>query len=64
MLKGAVYVNYVRPAIQYGCDAWCLKESEMVILRRTERPMLRAMCEVQLSGRNRSRDLMLMLGLS
>ena len=36
-LKGAVYKSYVRPAILYGSEAWCLKESEMRILRRTER---------------------------
>ena len=32
MLKGAVYESYVRPAILYGSEAWCLKESEMRIL--------------------------------
>ena len=31
-LKGVVYENYVRPAIQYGSEAWCLKENEMGIL--------------------------------
>ena len=46
MLKGAVYKSYVRPAILYGSEAWCLKESEMGILQRTERFMVRAMCEV------------------
>ena len=25
-LKGAVYKSYVRPAILYGSEAWCLKE--------------------------------------
>ena len=30
--KGAVYESYVRPAILYGGEAWCLKESEMGIL--------------------------------
>ena len=32
MLKGTVYESYVRPAILYGSEAWCLKESEMDIL--------------------------------
>ena len=36
-LKGAVKKSYVRPAIQYGSEAWCLKESEMGIIPRTER---------------------------
>ena len=62
--NGAVYKSYVRPAILYGSEAWCLKESEMGILRRTERSMVRAMCGVQLKDRKRSKDLMLMLGLN
>ena len=28
-LKGAVHKSYVMPAILYGSEAWCLKESEM-----------------------------------
>ena len=31
-LKGAVYRSYLRQAILYGSEAWCLKESEMKIL--------------------------------
>ena len=31
-LKGAVNKTYVRPAILYGSEAWCLKDSEMIIL--------------------------------
>ena len=50
-------------AILHGSEAWCLKESEMGILRRTERSMVRAMCAVQLKDRKRSTDLMFMLGL-
>ena len=49
--KGAVYRSYVRPAILYGSEEWCLKESEMRILQRTERFMVRAMCGVQLKDR-------------
>ena len=62
-LKRTVYGSYVRPAILYGSEAWCLKESEMGILRRTERSMVRAMCGVQLKDRKRSMDLMFILGL-
>ena len=29
------------PAILYGSEAWCLKESEMGISQRTERSMVR-----------------------
>ena len=35
-LKGAVYKSYVRPAMLYGSESWCLKESHMGILRITE----------------------------
>ena len=37
--KGAVYKSYVKPAMLYVGEAWWLRESEMEILRRTERPM-------------------------
>ena len=63
-LEGAIYCSYVRPAILYGSEAWCLKESEMGILQRTERSMVRAMCGVQLIDRKRSTDVMFMLGLN
>ena len=47
----------------YGSEAWCLKESEMGILRRTERSMVSATCGVQLIDRKRSTDFMSMLCL-
>ena len=31
-LKGSVYESYVRPAMLYGSETWCLKKSEMRIL--------------------------------
>ena len=31
-LKDAVHKSNVRPAVLYGSEAWCLKESEMRIL--------------------------------
>ena len=43
-LKEAVYESYVSPTVLYGSEGWCLKESEMDILGRTERSMVRAMC--------------------
>ena len=48
-LKGVVYKSYVRPAILYGSEMWCLRESEMGVLWRTESSMVRAMCGVQLN---------------
>ena len=37
-LKKAVYESYVRPAILYGSEAWCLNESEMGILQEQKDP--------------------------
>ena len=37
-LKGAVYKNYVGPAILYGSETWCLKESVMGILQGQKDP--------------------------
>ena len=48
----------------YGSEECCLKESEMAILQRTERSIVRAMCGVQLKDRKRSTDLIFMLGLN
>ena len=50
-LKGAVYESFIGPAILYGSEAWCLKVSEMEILQRTERSIVRAMCGVQIKVR-------------
>ena len=33
-LNKAVYWSCVRPAILYGSEAWCLKESDIGILHR------------------------------
>ena len=61
-LKGAVHDSYAMPAMLHGSEAWCLNESHMGILRRTERSTLRAMCGVQLKDRKISTDLLLMMG--
>ena len=63
-LKTAVYKRLTRPAILYGSEAWCLKESEMGILRNRERSTVRAMCEIQVKDRKTSMDLMYMLGMN
>ena len=62
--KGAIYKSYVMPAILHGGEAWCLKESEMGILQRTERSKVRAMCEIQHNDRKNYTDSMLMLCLN
>ena len=61
--KGKVYNGYVRSAMLYGSEAWCLREKEMAILRRTERAMIRAMCGVKLFDQENSEELMDMLGM-
>ena len=63
-LKGTVYKSYVNLVMLYGSEAWCLKESEMGMLQRTERSMVRAMCGVQLKDRKISTYLMSILGLN
>ena len=62
-MKGKVYKSFVRSAMLYGSEAWCLTEKETAILRRTERAMIRAMCDVKLLDRKNSEELMDMLGI-
>ena len=61
--KGIVYQSCVRSAMVYGSETWCLRESELAILRRTERAMVRAMCGVKLMDKRKITDLMGMLGV-
>ena len=58
-----VYQSCVRSAMLYGSEAWCLRENEMAVLRRTERAMVRSMCGVKLMDRKNTEELMEMLGL-
>ena len=62
-MKGMVYRSCVRSAMLYGCETWCLWENEMIILRRTERAMVRSMCGVKLVDGKNTEDLMKMLDL-
>ena len=62
-MKGMVYRSYVRLAMLYGNETWCMRENEMAILRRTERAMVRAMCGAKLMDKKRTEDLMELLGL-
>ena len=47
----------------YESEAWCLREKEMASLRRTERPMIRAMCGVKLLDQRNSEKLLDMLDI-
>ena len=62
-IKGNIYKSCVTSAMLYGSEAWCLREKEMAILRRTERAMIRAMCGVKLLDGRNSEELMDMLGM-
>ena len=61
-MKGMVCQSCVRSTMLYGNDTWCLRESEMAILK-TERAMVRSMCGVKLVDRKNMQELMEMLGL-
>ena len=58
-MKGKVYRCGVRSAILKGREAWCLKENEKAILRRT----VRAMCGQKVVDRKTTEEQMDMLGL-
>ena len=62
-MKEKICISCVRSAMLYGSEAWCLREKEMPILRRTERAMIRAMCGVKLLDRRNSEELMDKLGI-
>ena len=62
-MKGKVYKSCVRSATLCGSEAWCLREKEMAILRRTERAIIRAMCSVKLLDQRNSEELMDMLAI-
>ena len=62
-MKGKIYKICVRSATLYGSEAWCLREKEMAILRRTERAMIRTMCGVKLLDRRNNEELKDMLGM-
>ena len=62
-MKGMVYRSCVRSAMLYGSETWCLRENETIILRRTERAMVRSVCRVKLVDRKNTEDLMKMLDM-
>ena len=62
-MKGKVYCCCIRSVIWYGSETWCLKENEKIILRRTERAMVRAMCSQKVVHRKTTKKQMDMLRL-
>ena len=62
-MKGKIYRSYVRSAILYESETWCMKENKAAILRRAQSSMVRAMCGVKLVDKKNTEELMDMLGL-
>ena len=62
-MKGRIYQNSVRSTMQNGSETWCLRENEVVILRRTKKAMMRALCGVKITEKRRSQELKSLLGL-
>ena len=48
-------MSYVRSAMLYGSETWCLRENKVAILRRVTRSMVRAMQIWWTRGIQRSR---------
>ena len=57
-----VYRSCATSAMLHGSETWCLRESEMAILKRTERAMVRSMCRVKLVDRKKMEELLEMFG--
>ena len=57
-MKDKAYRCCVRSAILYESEAWCLKENEKAILRRTERAMVRAMRDQKVVDRKTGEEQM------
>ena len=49
--------EFVRSAILYGSETWCLRENEIKILRRIETAMVKAVCGAKLMEKKRTEDL-------
>ena len=62
-MKGIVYRSCVRSAMLYGSETWCLRENEVIILKKSKRAMVRSMCGVKLEDGKNTEDLMKTLGL-
>ena len=62
-MKGIVYRSCIRSAMLDGSETWRVRETEMAVLRRTERAMVRSMCGVKLGDRKKMENLMEMLGV-
>ena len=62
-MKGKIYESYVRSAMLYESEMWCLRKNKVAVLRRAEISMVRAMCCVKLVDKRNTAELINMLGL-
>ena len=62
-MKGKVYHCYVRSAMLYKSESWCLNEYIKAILRRTKRAMVRAVCSQKAVDRKTTEEQMDMVRL-
>ena len=53
-IKGKIYKACVQSVLTYGTETWAMKIANLQSLERTERMMVRWMCEVSLKDRKRS----------
>ena len=62
-IKKRIYQSYVRSAMLYGSERWCLRENEMTILRRAKKATMRAMCKIKVIEKRTSQELASLLSL-
>ena len=55
-MKERICQSYIRSAMLYRSETWCLRENEMAILGRTEKAMMRAMCKVKVIEKRTSQE--------
>ena len=63
-IKENVCKSYVRSAMLYGSETWCLFHNEIEILQRTERAMVRSMYGVKLMDKKSTINLLKILDLN
>ena len=52
-----LYQICTRSAILYGSETWCLRKREVLLIRRIERAIIRAMCVVKPIDRKNTEEL-------
>ena len=62
-MQERIYQSYLRSAMLYGSETWCLRENEMAILRKVKKAMMRAMHKVKVIEKRTSQELMSLLSL-